>query len=220
MTSFVQNEDKLIASPQALKDLEKKDQARLLISSDSHGDYKILQSIIRQFGPDCDAFIFCGDGAGDIAKLLESARGDGDLAKAIPPVMAFVRGNCDPDLYPLSDAKYLKFPDYQTLNVNGQKILITHGHNAGVNFGLQNLAYSMQLQESKLAFYGHTHIARQDNFGEYKIVNPGSCSKPRGGQAAGFAIATLGKNFVDIAFIKIISSGGECKSFEVLKNPY
>ena len=212
MNSLVQNEENFIASTKALDALDKTARARLLVCSDSHGDYKILESAIKQFGPECQAFIFCGDGASDIARILEDAKNDLDLAKAIPDVMVIVRGNCDPDVYPLSNSKSLRLPQYQVLSVSGQKVLVTHGHTAGVNFGLQDLAYTMQLQGSFLAFYGHTHVARQDDLDGYKIVNPGSCSKPRCGQAPGIAIATVDKKFVDISFIKINLLNGRFKS--------
>ena len=77
----------------------------------------------------------------------------------------------------------------------------------------------MQVSECNTAFYGHTHVAREENFKNFKIVNPGSCSRPRGGQSAGFAIATVEKTFVDIAFIKMeMDSSGQTKCS--IWNPY
>ena len=65
------------------------------------------------------------------------------------------------------------------------------------------------LADCKTAFYGHSHIAKEENIDGYKFVNPGSCARPRGGQPAGFAIATVEKNFVDIAFLKEIIQDGK-----------
>ena len=157
---------------------------------------------MRGYGAKCDALIFCGDGVSDVATLLYKQKIDEKLAECVPPVIAAVRGNCDPSSYPL-DKGSLYFSELIELKVNGRGILVTHGHNQGVDFGLETLGLEMQVSECSTAFYGHTHIAHEDTFKNFKIVNPGSCARPRGGQPAGFAIATVEKTFGDIAFIKM-----------------
>ncbi len=142
---------------------------------------------------------------------MYKAKSDEKLASRVPPVSAAVHGNCDPSTYPL-DKGTLYFSEMIELKVNGRGILITHGHNQGVDWGVETLGLEMQVSECNTAFYGHTHVAREDNFKNFKIVNPGSCSRPRGGQPAGFAIATVEKTFVDIAFIKMeMDSNGQTK---------
>ena len=202
MIEISQHKQNIIGASSAIAELEKKDHARLLVISDSHGRYGVLEAIVRGYGAKCDALIFCGDGVSDIAQLLYAQKGDKKLADCIPPVIAAVRGNCDPSNYPI-DKGSLYFSELVELKVNGRGILVTHGHNQGVDFGVDNLGLEMQVSECTTAFYGHTHIAREDNIGNYKFVNPGSCARPRGGQAAGFAIATVEKSFVDVAFIKM-----------------
>ena len=194
MIEISQHKENIIGSHTAIAALEKKDHARLLVISDSHGRYPIFESIVRGFGAECDALVFCGDGVSDIATLLYKQKSEPKLAKCIPPVIAAVRGNCDPFSYPL-DKGSLYFSEMLEFTVNGRGILLTHGHNQGVDYGVENLGLEMQVSGCKLAFYGHTHIAREEN--------PGSCARPRGGQPAGFAIATVEKDFVDMAFIKM-----------------
>lgn len=218
MIEISQHAQNIIGSREAIAALENKDHARLLVLSDSHGRYGIFESIVRRFGAECDALIFCGDGVSDIAQLLYAAKADKNLAGCVPPVIAAVHGNCDPASYPL-DKGTLYFSSMIELKVNGRGILITHGHNQGVDWGVETLGLEMQVSECTTAFYGHTHVAREDNFKNYKIVNPGSCSRPRGGQSAGFAIATVEKSFVDIAFIKMAAGSDGATEYKIW-NPY
>lgn len=200
MIEISQHTQNIIGANSAISALETKDHARLLVISDSHGRYPVFESIVRGYGAECDALVFCGDGVSDIATLLYKQKSDPKLAKCLPPVIAAVRGNCDPFSYPLDNGS-LYFSELLEFKVNGRGILVTHGHNQGVDYGIENLGLEMQVSGCKLAFYGHTHVAREENYDNFKIVNPGSCARPRGGQTAGFAIATVEKDFVDIAFI-------------------
>ena len=218
MIEISQHKQNIIGSREAIAALESKDHARLLVISDSHGRSGVVQSIVRGFGAECDALIFCGDGVGDIAQLLYAQKADKKLAECVPAVIAAVRGNCDPGTYPLEKGT-LYFSDLIELKVNGRGILITHGHNQGVDWGVENLGLEMQVSGCTTAFYGHTHVAREENFKNFKIVNPGSCSRPRGGQSAGFAIATVEKTFVDIAFIKMEMGNDGATEYKIW-NPY
>lgn len=193
----------MIGTKKDLDKLAQKDHARILIISDSHGNYAMMEKIVLQFGPKCDALAFCGDGACDIAQLLSTADFNHQLKKALPSVIAFVQGNGDPQSYPVSPIRSIKVPPYEVLTVNNQNFMIVHGHRQGVDFGFDLLWFEMQEKECKTAFYGHTHIAHEDKKGSYKFINPGSCSRPRGGQPAGFAIATVEKDFVDVAFLRV-----------------
>ncbi|MCR4579298.1 MAG: metallophosphatase family protein [Treponema sp.] len=201
MNKYKQNKSLLIGSKEDIKELAQKDHARLLIISDSHGHTDIMQNIIMNYGKECQALIFCGDGLGDVSQIITLAQEDKALAECLPPVLAFVQGNCDPQAYPMEDGKYLRAPIEQELVVNGQKLLIVHGHAHGVDYGTEKLGLQMKFEDYKAVFYGHTHIACERNIEGYKFVNPGSCSRPRGGQLASFAIATVEKTFIDIAFI-------------------
>lgn len=203
MFEVIQEVHGLIGSPASIEALAAKEHARLLVCSDSHGNYRVLEKIISQYGKECDAFVFCGDGAGDIVHLLNHAKENADFATCVPKVIACVRGNGDPDSYPLNSEQSIEIPNRQTFTANGRNIMVVHGHHEWVGFGLNNYGLEMQLNSCTLGFYGHTHIAREDNLDEYKFVNPGSCSRPRGGQPACFAIATVEKTFVDISYIQV-----------------
>jgi len=212
LENIIQETHGLIGTSENIKALAEKDHARILVISDSHGKPSTFASIIKLYGKECDALAFCGDGAGDLAALLNSTSVDEKIKECTPPVIAFARGNGDPSSYPLNIKRSISIPNSQILTVNGKNILIVHGHREGIDFGFENLGLEMQIADCKLAFYGHTHVAREDYIDNYKFVNPGSISRPRGGQPACFAIATVEKSFVDIAFIKMeLSQDGTTK---------
>ncbi len=200
---FTQRIDGLIGEEKYIKMLETKDLSRLLVVSDSHGETLALKSIIKNFGKTCDALIFCGDGLCDIARILSNCNLDEELKNSIPPVIALVRGNCDPSSYPVTKEFFITAPDSQALKVNGQNIVIFHGHKEGVKYGINALDFAKRDEKCKTFFYGHTHVARELHEGDFTFINPGSCTYPRSGQPPSFAIATVGKTFISTSFIKI-----------------
>lgn len=218
MVEINQEIHKLIGSQNAIDALAKKDSARVLVISDSHGSYSALGHIVRTYGKECDALIFCGDGVGDIATLLSNAKVDNEVAASVPPVIAVVQGNNDAGSYAVSSGERIVAPQRQILTVCGKKILIVHGHRQGVDFGYESIAFEAQMTECSIIVHGHTHIAHDGFFGdnnEYRIINPGSCSRPRGGTPPGFAILTISRTFIDSAFVKIehSSAGASYKIF-------
>lgn len=229
MNCLFQTEEGFIASRKDLEELAVKDHARILVLSDSHGNYKIFLKLLKQFGPECDALVFCGDGIGDLAEILELAQSDEELKQIIPPVIAFVRGNGDPQTFPVSYdvGKYnpksvndqykgtLHVPASQVLRANNTNFYICHGHSFGVYFGIDQLGLAVKYNECSFGIYGHTHIGALDTFSDCKLLNPGSCSRPRGGDTASCAIITVEKKFTDVAFIKIQNAYGDKLEFKV-----
>jgi len=216
MLELIQKEHNLIGSTEAIEALAEKEHARILVASDSHGNYRTLMKILRRYGEGCDCFVFCGDGARDMAEVLELAHEDEEFRKILPPVFAFARGNGDPEYYPVcyeigknnpEAADYPKgavlFPIEQTLTVNRHNFFICHGHYSGVDYGRSDLTFDARGYGCSTALYGHTHVARQETLRDCTCINPGSCSRPRDGQQAGFAIITVEKNFIDTAFIHV-----------------
>lgn len=221
MVDIIQVVHNLIGSKEDIESLANKENARILVISDSHGSYSTLGHIVRTFGKECDGLIFCGDGVIDIAALFGNARIDNEVAASIPPVIAVVQGNNDAGSYAVSAGEKIVAPQRQILKVCGKNILIVHGHRQGVDFGFESIAFEAQMTECSIIVHGHTHIAHESYYGkdnEYKIINPGSCSRPRGGTPPGFAILTFTKKYEDTAFIKIENSrsGAEYKVFTPL----
>ena len=175
--NFLQDKDTLLmGSKEAIKELGEKEEASVLVISDSHGATLNMELILREHGKKSDALIFCGDGISDLASCIELALNDKSFSQYIPPVIAFVEGNNDYDRYPM-----------QTLEVCSQKIFITHGHRFSLFSGTQEIEYTAQNWGTNIALFGHTHIAELQNKTGMFLLNPGSCSRPRGGQPQTFA---------------------------------
>ena len=231
MIELVQNTNYLIGSQTEIDALAQKEQARILTISDSHGDWRGLIRIVKQFGQTCDALILTGDCWRDLEELLELAEEDKAVQQIIPPVLGFVRGNGDPSYFAVSydigknnsNARTLPkgsvlMPDRLVVTANGQQLLFVHGHIEGVDYGYNKLGLDAKMLGAKYAVHGHTHIPVFEQRGDFTFINPGSISRPRGGSPASFAILTVEKNFVDAAFLKIKDAMGDERSYTIF-NP-
>ena len=231
MIQLLQNSNYLIGSQTDIAALEAKEHARILTISDSHGDWRGLIRIVKQFGPTCDALILTGDCWRDLEELLELAEEDPSVNEVIPPVLGFVRGNGDPSYFAVSydigknnsNARTLPkgsvlMPDRLTLTANGQTILFVHGHMEGVDYGYNKLGLDAKMLGVHYAVHGHTHVSAFEQRGDFTFINPGSISRPRGGSPASFAILTVEKTFIDAAFLRINDPMGEESSYSIF-NP-
>ena len=104
-----------------------------------------------------DYVFFLGDGA---ARMGDLALHKGFFA---------VKGNCD----------FLPLPEETVTEVEGVKILLTHGHRYGVNVSNRRLAEEARDRGCGLAFFGHTHRPQMEEVGGVTCINPGSLSYPR-----------------------------------------
>jgi len=225
MISIKQQDSHLIGDLEAISALSQKVNARVLVISDSHGNSNIMHTIIKKYGSDCDALVFCGDGMNDLMLNLEEAAIDLTLKKCFPPVVAFAAGNCDSfagagsvqtvPLYADNKVMQIKIPYSQTLKIGSHKFYITHGNREGVNYDCEGLQEKCRELDCDIGLYGHTHVAHQIIDDKLYVANPGSCSRPRGGQKPGFAIVTVQPNLVDIAFIQILNSYSAEPDFKI-----
>lgn len=199
MNQLTQQESLLIGAQDEIKKLEQKNKAKLLVISDSHGDYDVLYDIILNFGEDCDSLIFCGDGICDIATLIANAHSDEKLKKCLPPVIAITQGNGDSERYRIEIEdqennmpwKILSVPPRSFFTVCSRNILVVHGHRYGVGLGTETLRSTASVMDADMIFYGHTHIPYWEENKAALILNPGSCSRPRGGYPASFAVVSF-----------------------------
>ena len=232
MIELSQNSNYLIGSQTDIAALAAKEHARILTISDSHGDWRGLMRIVKQFGPTCDALVITGDCWRDLEELLELADEDPSVRQVIPPVLGFVRGNGDPSYFAISydigknnsNARTLPkgsviMPDKLVLTANNQQILFVHGHIEGVDYGYNKLGLDAKMLGLHYAVHGHTHIPVFEQRGDFTFINPGSISRPRGGSPASFAILTVEKTFIDAAFLRINDPMGEESSYS-LYNPF
>lgn len=213
MNAFIQDDSLLIGAENEIENLAKKNSAKILVVSDSHGSYQSLKMILHQ--TPCDAMIFCGDGFCDIARLIDETAENENLQKFIPGVIGVVEGNNDADIYPVrnissTDPYYIEFkiPLFNTIEICGKKIFFTHGHRNAVYIGCDQVVALAKKYECEIALYGHTHVASEQFFlGDVLALNPGSCARPRCGQFPSFATLEISreKNYVLPIFYQIAS---------------
>lgn len=132
---------------------------KILVVSDSHGRDEDVKGVMEQV-EDFDMLIHCGDvehGEDYIRALTEK------------PVV-IVAGNND---------FYSDLPDKEIVEVEGYRILVTHGHQFGVNFGTDRLEQYCREYHIQVAMFGHIHKPYLQIEDDITILNPGSISYPR-----------------------------------------
>lgn len=145
---------------------------RVLIISDSHGRTENIEVLSKTEG-NFDLVIHCGDGIGDFDHISElfNCRVTG------------VPGNCD---------LFSREPAMLNLNIEGKIIHIEHGHRLPV-FSESALLDFAERNGYDVVLYGHTHHQLVINRGKYRVVNPGSISRPRDGYPSYIIMTTDGK---------------------------
>lgn len=158
---------------------------KLLFASDVHGCLPALQKVIAAFEKhNVDKLVFLGDllyhgprnplpegyNPKEVAALLNSYK----------TKLLTVRGNCDAEV----DQMLLQYPmmeDYELVEVNGHRCLLTHGHLFSED-RLPRLPFEIYLS-------GHTHVPvleKRDNSIIY--CNPGSVTFPKNEVGSSFGI--------------------------------
>lgn len=194
----------VIGSSGDILSLRRKERARLLVVSDSHGGAEVLRKIVTDFGDGCDCLVFCGDGICDVVALVEEASCDGRLAAAIPPVVVCARGNGDGEQYPVAVnsvrpddgpgapvVQYFSVQPTVMLCVAGRNLMCVHGHRHGVDLGTDTLSATAESMDADMVFFGHTHRICREESGPTLLLNPGSCARPRGGLPPTFAVVSF-----------------------------
>ena len=144
---------------------------KILVFSDSHSKGPDLARLAEAARPDC--IFHLGDCVRDTLGLSVSA-----------PVTA-VRGNCD-----FAGGDLGGCPLQTTLDLEGVRVLLMHGHTLQVKTSLDRLWFCAREQGAQLALFGHTHTAYAAEKSGVMLFNPGSISEPRGG-APSYGVLTL-----------------------------
>lgn len=132
---------------------------KILVISDSHGRNDDIEGVLRQVGP-IDYLIHCGD--------LE--RGDAYVRSLVDCPVTIVAGNND---------YYLDLPAEELIEIEGYKILVTHGHYYYVNSGVEYLKEHARALGVDIVMYGHTHVPYFEAEDDLITLNPGSLTYPR-----------------------------------------
>jgi len=161
---------------------------RIIVLSDTHGSTSSIDKLIALEGGRADAFIHLGDYYKDSLYL----------ASRVSAYVFGVKGNCDLG----SNDSPVSF-----LEIEGVKIMYTHGHSLGVKYSLARITQHALYNGASLCLYGHTHIPDITFTAGVTLINPGSLSSPR---------SFTGKGVKTYAVINV--SGGEFShSFEEIK---
>ena len=204
MNSLTVQTASIIGSEEDILYLEQKESARLLVISDSHGESELFEKIIKEFGADCDAVVFCGDGICDITSYINKAAFDKKMTEDLPPVVICARGNGDADRYPLEiqidssgdlEPRHIQ-PYFSVIptvlfKVAGRTVLCVHGNRHGVDFGTETLVSTAEVMDADMVFFGHTHRIFREEAGPTLVLNPGSWSRPRGNFPPSFAVVSF-----------------------------
>jgi len=147
---------------------------RIGVVSDSHGKAEFLRRAMKQMGP-IELLIHAGDYFRDALSVSREAG-----IKVIAVV-----GNCD---------WHQQGPNEEEIEIEGFKILVTHGHTYGVKSGNSRLAEKLRDGKYDLIIYGHSHVPEITRLPQGYLINPGSVSIPRGGSKRSYGIVDIGKN--------------------------
>ena len=146
---------------------------KILVFSDTHGDTGHAEEIIRNHD-NIDLVIHLGDYFRDAQKLSS-------IFPHIP--FEYIYGNSD---FMIGDV-----PAEKILELNGKKILITHGHRYSVNWDYSKLHKKAEETKVDMVLFGHTHISYMEDRGKYILLNPGSISDPRDDKGESYGLITL-----------------------------
>ncbi len=128
---------------------------KILLMSDVHGDYKSLEKVLNREKNNFDKVVFTGDGTREFKEVFKDEN------------TIEVRGNCD--LGSENEEEYIE--------LENNKILITHGHLYDVKRDLNNLYYRGKEVGADYIFFGHTHIPTNEVIDDIKMINGGSLSE-------------------------------------------
>lgn len=138
---------------------------KVIAMSDSHGDLETIHAI-RNRETDADAIFHCGD---------SELTADAEILQG----MEIVQGNCDWNA---------AFPESIVTEVDGQKVLMVHGHRHGVKESLMQLKYAAEQEGASVVLFGHSHLYGAELQDGVLYVNPGSTLLPRGERVATYAV--------------------------------
>lgn len=121
---------------------------KLLLISDTHGELEKLKELASKYS--------------DYTKIHLGDRG---FSKDELDKLGFIYadGNCDEG----NNKDYI-------IEIEGNKIFITHGDKYNVKFGLDKLYFKALSLGANFVFFGHTHIQKILEASGIKFINPGS----------------------------------------------
>ncbi|MGI6621690.1 MAG: metallophosphoesterase [Clostridiaceae bacterium] len=149
-----------------------------LVISDTHGDIFTAIEIIKKY-PQINGIIHLGDYYKDANRL-----------KAQFPGLEFfiVPGNCD---------FVFDMPSDILLDIEGKRLLLTHGHRYDVKNGLERLEIKAKKENADAVLFGHTHTPYIKYRTRILFVNPGSLYYSRSTGAKTYALLEVSSKGIE-----------------------
>ncbi|MBQ4140097.1 MAG: metallophosphoesterase family protein [Clostridia bacterium] len=120
---------------------------KILIFSDSHGETKYL-SRAMSMNPDADMIVHLGDGASDLTR---------PLPENYEKPLVLIEGNGEYYGWLGVDRRY-RPKRTETIEFEGKRIFMTHGHLYDVKYGLERIAARAYADGADIVLFGHTHV--------------------------------------------------------------
>lgn len=155
----------------------------ILVFSDTHKNIRPALALYERIAPavPIDLLIHCGDVLGDARKLQ----------KKLGLPMVAVPGNNDGAIT----------REFETVDTKAGRILVTHGHTEGVNYGLDRLCLLARQEDCRIVCFGHTHVALNEEIDGIRFLNPGSTSRPRDGSNGSCALLVATEKSVSASIL-------------------
>lgn len=134
-----------------------------LAVSDTHGNRQSLKQIANNYG-NFSYLFHLGDNVADAIWLSDYM---------INTQVVYVKGNCD-----YGD----NAPEFETVVLNNQKIILTHGHKLKVKYGYERALYYALENEAAALLFGHTHVPYIKYEEGLWLINPGSAGEASSGE--------------------------------------
>ncbi len=155
-----------------------------LVISDTHGDIFTAKKLIEQY-PQIDGLIHLGDNYKD-AYIIKVNHPDLNVL--------MVPGNCD---------FVYDTPPELVFEIEGKRILMTHGHLYNVKSGIELLEKKAVRDNIDLVLFGHTHCPLQEYRTNIAFVNPGSIGHPVGFPKPTYALLEISKKGIEIRILEV-----------------
>lgn len=145
---------------------------KIIVFADSHGRTGNMWMALKAQEP-FDQVIHAGDFGTDVDEIA-----------AFYPMLniAAVHGNTD---------RIASYPEQKILDLDGYRILVTHGHQYGVKYRLEMLREKALQEKADAVVFGHTHSPLVERNGGILMVNPGSISQPRNARVPSYAVLEI-----------------------------
>lgn len=146
---------------------------RVLVVSDTHGNYPQLARVVKAAGP-IDLLVHAGDSSNDLTYL----------SREFPALtLAAVAGNCD---------LFSTLPRELLFSVGGKRIFLTHGDRHRVKGDLLRLSLEARERKVDVVIFGHTHVPLVNYEQGILFFNPGSLYRNNFGEAPSYGWLEIG----------------------------